>query len=64
MPGGVRVIGLPANPQTARGFTGDVLLDEFAKRAEDREVWAVLRGHANANPSPTRAVLNHPIRVI
>ncbi len=29
--GGVRIIGLPANPQTARGYTGDVLLDEFAK---------------------------------
>ena len=24
LPGGVRIIGLPANPMTARGFTGDV----------------------------------------
>jgi phage FluMu gp28-like protein len=32
LPGGIRIIGLPANPQTARGFTGDVLLDEFAMR--------------------------------
>ncbi|MCO6437846.1 MAG: terminase family protein [Phycisphaerae bacterium] len=40
LPGGVRVIGLPANPHTARGYTGDVLLDEFAMHAHDREIWA------------------------
>jgi phage FluMu gp28-like protein len=49
LPGGVRIIGLPANPQTARGFTGDVFLDEFAMHAFDRDIWAamfptVLRG--------------------
>lgn len=42
LPGGVRIIGLPANPQTARGFTGDVLLDEFAMHAFDREIWAAM----------------------
>ena len=42
LPGGVRVIGLPANPQTARGYTGDVLLDEFAMHAEDRDIWAAM----------------------
>lgn len=45
----MRIIGLPANPNTARGFTGDVLLDEFALHQHDREIWAsvfptVLRG--------------------
>lgn len=42
LPGGVRIIGLPANPQTARGFTGDVFLDEFAMQAFDREIWAAM----------------------
>lgn len=42
LPNGVRVIGLPANPRTARGFTGDVLLDEFAMHRDDREIWAAL----------------------
>lgn len=42
LPGGVRIIGLPANPQTARGYTGDVLLDEFAMHADDREIWAAM----------------------
>jgi phage FluMu gp28-like protein len=42
LPGGIRIIGLPANPQTARGFTGDVLLDEFAMHAFDREIWGAM----------------------
>lgn len=40
--GGIRVVGLPANPDTARGFTGDVLLDEFAIHKHDNEIWAAM----------------------
>ena len=41
-PGGapLRIIGLPANPRTVRGFTGDLLLDEFAMHMFDRDIWA------------------------
>ena len=58
LPGGVRIIGLPANPQTARGFTGDVLLDEFAMHAFDREIWAavfptLLRGDGELDVAST-----------
>ncbi len=58
LPSGVRIIGLPANPQTARGFTGDVLLDEFAMHREDREIWAaifpsVLRGEGELDVAST-----------
>lgn len=42
LPGGVRIIALPANPRTARGYTGDVFLDEFAMHRDDREIWAAL----------------------
>ena len=42
LPGGVRIIGLPANPQTARGYTGDVFLDEFAMHVDDRDIWAAM----------------------
>jgi len=42
LPNGVRIIGLPANPATIRGFTGDVLLDEFAMHRDDREIWAAV----------------------
>jgi len=40
LPNDVRVIGLPANPETVRGFTGDVFLDEFAMHRDDRAIWA------------------------
>lgn len=58
LPNGVRIIGLPANPQTARGYTGDVLLDEFAMHADDREIWAamfpsVLRGEGEVDVAST-----------
>ncbi|HQE27601.1 MAG TPA: terminase family protein [Phycisphaerae bacterium] len=42
LPNRVRIIGLPANPQTLRGFTGDVFLDEFAMHRDDREIWAAV----------------------
>lgn len=58
LPNGVRVIGLPANPLTARGFTGDVFLDEFAMHRDDREIWAavfpsVLRGGGELDVAST-----------
>lgn len=58
LPGNVRIIGLPANPQTARGFTGDVFLDEFAMHAFDREIWAavfpsLLRGDGELDVAST-----------
>lgn len=58
LPRGVRIIGLPANPQTARGFTGDVFLDEFAMHAFDRDIWAamfptVLRGGGELDVAST-----------
>jgi len=42
LPNGVRIIGLPANPATARGFTGDAFLDEFALHKDSREIWKAL----------------------
>ena len=42
LPGNVRIVGLPANPDTARGFSGDVLLDEFAMHRDDRAIWAAM----------------------
>lgn len=58
LPNGVRIVGLPANPQTARGFTGDVLLDEFAMHALDRDIWAamfptILRGGGEIDVAST-----------
>ncbi len=58
LPGGARLIGLPARPETVRGFTGDVLLDEFAMHADDRAIWAaifptILRGQGELDVAST-----------
>lgn len=42
MPNGIRIIGLPANPDTAVGYTGDVLLDEFSKHRDSLEIWGAV----------------------
>ncbi len=39
---GSRVTALPANPDTARGFSANVFLDEFAFHADSRKIWAAL----------------------
>jgi phage FluMu gp28-like protein len=39
LPGGSRITALPANPDTARGFSASVLLDEFAFHADSRKIW-------------------------
>ncbi len=41
-PNGSRITALPANPDTARGFSANVFLDEFAFHADSRKIWAAL----------------------
>lgn len=42
LPNGSRIIALPANPDTARGFSGNVVLDEFAFHADSKAIWKAL----------------------
>lgn len=47
---GSRIIALPANPRTARGYPGNAILDEFAHHQDSYAIWAavlrqVARGH-------------------
>jgi len=49
LPNGSRIITLPANPDTVRGFSGNVFLDEFAFHQDPEAIWramypAVTRG--------------------
>ncbi len=37
---GSRIIGLPANPDTARGYTGNIVLDEFAFHGDAHKIYA------------------------
>jgi phage FluMu gp28-like protein len=42
LPGGSRITALPANPDTARGFSANVLLDEFAFHQDSYKIWQAL----------------------
>lgn len=55
-PGGSRVIALSASPDAARGFGGNLLLDEFAFHQDSRRIWA--------SAFPVAARGGHKIRVI
>lgn len=41
-PNGTRITALPANPDTARGFSSNVLLDEFAFHRDSHAIWKAL----------------------
>lgn len=41
-PNGSRIVGLPANPDTARGWSANILLDEFALHKDAREIWRAM----------------------
>lgn len=53
-PNGRRIIALPANPDTARGYSGDVFLDEFALHRDSRSIWSAMM---------TRATRGYNVRV-
>jgi phage FluMu gp28-like protein len=42
LPGGSRITALPASPDTARGFSANVMLDEFAFHKDSRAIWKAL----------------------
>lgn len=39
---GSRIIALPANPRTARGYPGNAILDEFAHHEDSYAIWAAV----------------------
>ena len=53
---GSRVTALPANPDTARGFSANVFLDEFAFHADSRKIWAALFPVVSRNGLKLRVV--------
>lgn len=55
-PGGSRVVALSASPDSARGFGGNLLLDEFAFHRDSRRIWG--------SAFPVAARGGHKIRVI
>jgi len=45
-----RIIVLPANPRTARGFSGDLILDEFAFHEDSAAIWEAVEPIISSNP--------------
>ena len=39
---GSRIIGIPANPSTARGYSANIILDEFAYHEDPDAIWAAM----------------------
>lgn len=39
---GSRIIAIPANPDTARGYSGNLILDEFAIHEKPFDIWAAI----------------------
>jgi len=39
LPNGSRIVAIPASPETARGYTGDIILDEFAFHQHADEIF-------------------------
>lgn len=45
-----RIIVLAANPRTARGFSGDLILDEFAFHENSQAIWEAVEPILSSNP--------------
>ena len=54
-PNGSRIIALPANPRTARGYPGNAVLDEFAHHQDPYAIWAAII---------RQTALGHKVRVL
>src|SRR4030095_5752292 len=39
---GSRIIAIPANPSTARGYSANIVLDEFAYHEDPDKIWAAM----------------------
>jgi phage FluMu gp28-like protein len=54
-PNGSRIMALPANPRTARGYPGNAVLDEFAHHEGSYGIWAAVS---------RQVALGHKLRVL
>jgi len=54
-PNGSRIIALPADPRTARGYPGNAILDEFAHHDQSYAIWAAIS---------RQVALGHKLRVL
>ncbi len=60
LPGGERIIGRPANPRTARGYSVHVKLDEFGMHQDADEIYAAAFGSITSDPRLRFDVMSTP----
>ena len=60
LPNGSRLLFLPANPDTARGYTASVVLDEFAFHHDSHAIWAALYPSITRHPDLKVRVVSTP----
>lgn len=58
---GGRVLSIPAHPDTIAGFTGNVILDEYARHQKSREIWEALFPTISSRPDLRLSVLSTPM---
>jgi phage FluMu gp28-like protein len=54
-PNGSRILALPSNPRTARGYPGNVILDEYAHHEDSYSIWAAVS---------RQVALGHKMRIL
>jgi len=52
---GSRILALPSNPRTARGYPGNVILDEYAHHEDSYSIWAAVS---------RQVALGHKMRIL
>jgi phage FluMu gp28-like protein len=60
LPGGQRMIGRPANPRTARGFSMHTRLDEFSMHHDQKAIWQAAFPSITSNEALTLVVSGTP----
>ncbi|MCD8208215.1 MAG: terminase family protein [Bacteroidales bacterium] len=55
---GSKIVALPPNPDTIRGYSGNLVLDEFALVDDDEEVWEAIL------PTISSEIQGHKFRVV
>ncbi|MDW8358772.1 terminase large subunit domain-containing protein [Thermus sp.] len=60
LPNASRLVFLPANPRTARGYTGNVFLDEFAFHQDSHAIWAAMFPIITRRPDLRIRVMSTP----
>ncbi len=58
---GGRILAVPSNPDTISGFTGNVVLDEYARHKDQAGIWEALYATISSRPDLRLSVVSTPL---